>query len=77
MNRVGVLATKAHCQLTIAPSIGIIIADKNRLGGLFVMRTVVAPELGLLGSVGLEAKASDKSPQKCGDFFMVIKIPGE
>jgi len=36
--------------------------------GLFVIRTVVAPEVGLLGSVGLEAKASKKSPQKCGDF---------
>jgi hypothetical protein len=63
------LATKADCYLTVASSIGIIIADKNRLGGLFVMRTVVAPELGLLGSVGLEAKVSDKSPQQCGDFL--------
>jgi hypothetical protein len=77
MNRVGVLATKADCHLTVALVIGIIIADKNRLAGLFVMRTVVAPELGLLGSVGLEAKASDISPQQCGDFFMVIKFPGD
>jgi len=37
--------------------------------GLFVIRTVVAPEVGLLGSVGLEAKASNKSPQQCGDFY--------
>ncbi len=63
------MVTKADCHLTFAPSVGIIIADKNRLAGLYVMRTVVAPELGLLGSVGLEAKASNKSPQQCGDFL--------
>jgi hypothetical protein len=66
---VGVLATQADYYLTFAPSIGIIIADKNRLAGLFVMRTVIAPEGGLLGSVGLEAKASKRSPQQCGDFL--------
>jgi len=43
--------------------------------GLFVIRTVVAPEVGLLGSVGLEAKASNKSPQQCGDFYGDKKSP--
>jgi hypothetical protein len=64
-----VLATKADCHLTVVPWFGIIIADKNRLAGLFVMRTVVAPELGLLGSLGWKRKLPTNPRSNAGIFL--------
>ena len=60
--------------LTVVPSIGIIIADKNRLAGLFVMRTVAAPEGGLLVKLGWKRKLP-RDPRSNAGIFMVIKNP--
>jgi hypothetical protein len=56
---------------TIAPSIGIIIADKKRLAGSVRKSHSRRARFLVDGLVGSEAKASRKSPQQCGDFFMV------
>jgi hypothetical protein len=81
---VGVLATQADYYLTFAPSIGIIIADKNRLAGLFVIRTVVAPvvcwvQLGWKRKLPIDPRSNagifygDKNPRRLSGLASIMR----
>jgi hypothetical protein len=69
MNRVGVLATKADCHLTFAPSVGIIIADKNRLAGLFVTAQSSRQNLVCWVQLGWKRKLPTNPRSNAGIFY--------
>jgi hypothetical protein len=52
----------------MAPFIGIIIADKNRLAGLFVMRSR-GPEFGLMVQLGWKRKLPEDPRSDAGIFL--------